>query len=182
MNDSGIALIKKCQSGCQESFDQLYQRYYLMVLKVTREIMGNEHDAEDAFQEIFMRIFTKIGQFRHESSFSSWVRSIAVNACKDMLRSRSRRTTEPLESLEVGIIKSSIRQDEELIMNELLGNLQEKIGCLRKEYQKLIILRYIDGLSYQKIAQLLDCTPSLVKSRLHQARKELKRICQNLYS
>jgi RNA polymerase sigma-70 factor (ECF subfamily) len=182
MNDSGTALIRKCQSGCQESFNQLYQRYHLMVLKVAREIMGNEHDAEDALQEIFMRIFTRISQFRYESSFSSWVRSIAVNACKDMLRSRNRRPTEPLENLEVEIIKSSIRQDEELVMRELLENLQEKIGHLRKEYQKLIILRYIDGLSYQKIAQLLDCTPSLVKSRLYQARKELKRICQNLYS
>ena len=70
--------------------------------------------------------------------------------------------------------------EEELIMKELLENLQEKISLLKKQHQRLIILRYIDGLSYKKISELVGCSEAQVKSRLHQARKRLRRACRNM--
>ena len=81
---------------------------------------------------------------------------------------------------EIGVRALSASQEEELIMKELLENLKEKISHLKKKHQRLIILRYIDGLSYRKMAQLLNCSEAQVKSRLHQARKNLRRICQSL--
>jgi len=183
MVEDEAILIKQCQSGRKETFDALYRKYHKMVLQIARDMMGSEQDAEDVIQEVFMRVLTRIHQFRHESSFSSWVRAIAINACRDMLRSKNRHPADSFEDLiETGKAnvseRLSIIQEEELIMNELLENVYENISCLRKDYQKLIILRYIDGLSYEKIAQLLGYTQSLVKSRLHQARKELRRICK----
>jgi len=186
MDESEVILIKQCQSGCRESFDLLYRKYYSTVLQIARGIMGNEQDAEDAVQEIFARVLDRIGQFRHEASFSSWLRVLATNVCRDILRKRNRHQMESFEELhaagvaEVSERVSSVSQAEELIMNELLENLQEKISRLKKEHQRLVILRYIDGLSYKKIAQLLGCSQSQVKSRLHQARKKLRRACQNL--
>ena len=183
MDEKETLLIRQCQSGCRESFDLLYRRYRLTVLQIARKIMGNEQDAEDAVQEIFERVLDKIGQFRHEASFSSWLRVLAANVCKDILRKKSRHPTESFEDFVVnenGVKAPSISQEESLIMQELLENLQDKIGRLKKEHQRLIVLRYMDGLSYRKIAQLLDCSQSQVKSRLHQARKKLRRACQSL--
>ena len=186
MNKAEAILIKRCQSGCPESFDLLYRNYHSSVLQAARKIMTNEQDAEDAVQEIFTRVLSRIGQFRYEASFSSWLRVLATNVCRDMLRKRNRHPTESLDELgadgetKILIEPSSISQEEELIMRELLENLQEKINRLDKRHQRLIILRYIDGLSYRKIAELVDCSQSQVKSRLHQARKKLRRVCQDL--
>lgn len=186
MDEAEAILIKRCQSGCQESFDLLYRKYRPAALQVARSVMGNEPDAEDAVQEIFARVLGRIGQFRYEASFASWLKVLAVNVCRDMLRKKNRHPTESLEALNangearINTRTSSISQEEELIMKELLENLQEKIGLLKKQHQRLIVLRYIDGLSYKKIAELLGCSQSQVKSRLHQARKKLRRVCQNL--
>jgi RNA polymerase sigma-70 factor (ECF subfamily) len=151
---------------------------------VARAIMGNEQDAEDAVQEIFERVLSRIGQFRYEASFSSWLKVLAANVCKDMLRVKKRHPTEFFEDLcaademKIETNALTISQEEELIMKELLENLHAKISRLKREHQRLIILRYIDGLSYRKISQLLDCSEAQVKSRLHQARKKLRRACQ----
>ena len=148
--------------------------------------MKNEQDAEDAVQEIFSRVLLRIGQFRHEASFSVWLRVLSANVCKDMLRKKNRHPTEPLDDLcaadkmKMESNRLSVSQEEELIMKELLENLQAKISRLKEDHQKLIILRYIDGLSYRKMAQLLDCSESQVKSRLHQARKKLRFACQSM--
>ena len=179
-------LIKQCQSGCHESFDLLYRRYHPAVLKIARKIMVNEQDAEDAVQEVFARVLDRIGQFRYEASFSSWLKVLATNVCRDMLRKRKRRPTESFENLntfdetEIGVRNSSVSQEEELIMKELLENLKEKISLLKEKHQRLIVLRYIDGLSYKKIAQILECSEAQVKSRLHQARRKLRSACQSL--
>lgn len=179
-------LIERCQSGCPESFDLLYRKYHKTVSQIARKVMGNEQDAEDAVQEIFARVLNRIGQFRHEASFYSWLKVLATNVCRDMLRKRNRHPMESFEEMsasgeaEIDMTMSLLSQEEELIMNELLDNLQEKISHLKEKHQRLIILRYIDGLSYRKMAQLLDCSETQIKSRLHQARKNLRRICQNL--
>ena len=186
MVESEAVLIRRCQSGCRESFDLLYRRHGSAVLQIARGIMGNEQDAEDAVQEVFVRVLGKIGQFRSEASFSSWIRVLAANVCRDTLRKMSRHPAASFKDLcaaneaemDEGLLPVS--QAEELVMKELLENLHEKLNRLKKEYQRLIILRYIDGLSYRKIAQLLGCSQPLVKSRLHQARKNLRRICQDL--
>ena len=186
MNETEAILIKRCQSGCPESFDLLYRNYHSSVLQVARKIMTNEQDAEDAVQEIFTRVLSRIGQFRYEASFSSWLRVLATNVCRDMLRKKNRHPIESLEYLcadgdtKITPAASSISQEEELIMKELLEDLQEKISRLKKQHQKLIILRYIDGLSYKRIAELVGCSQAQVKSRLHQARKKLRRVCQDL--
>ena len=138
MNKSEVDLIKRCQSGSREAFDSLYREYHPMVLHIARKIMGNEQDAEDAVQEVFERVLDRIGQFRYEASFSSWLRVLAKNVCRDILRKKGRHPTESLDNLcefdETGITakRYSISQEEELIMKELLENLHEKL--LLSEY------------------------------------------------
>ncbi len=158
MPRDAAVIVKGCRSGHQKSFDLLYRQYHPVILRVAQGIMGNRQDAEDAVQEIFIRVLTRIDQLQDEASLSWWIRALAVNVCRDMLRKRNRRHTESYEELcatgrtAIDNEALSISQDEELIMRELLDDLQRKIGCLKKEHQKLITLRYIDGLSYRKIA------------------------------
>lgn len=180
---SEAILIEQCQSGCQESLDLLYREYRPVVLKITRRFMKNEQDAEDAAQEVFIRVFARINQFRRDAPFSVWIRTLTANLCTDILRREKRRYTESLDQLgEVKVSERilSVSHEEEVIMKELLENLEEKISHLKAEHQKLIILRYVDGLSYRKMAQLLGYSEELVKCRLHQARKNLRRICHDL--
>lgn len=184
MDENEYILIRQCQSGCRESFDLLYRKYHWVIIQVARKLMGNEQDAEDAAQEVFARVLNRIGQFRYEASFSSWLRVLATNVCRDILRKKNRYVTEsfedihPTEKAEIEVRILSVSQEEELIMKELLENLQEKISLLKKEHQRLITLRYIDGLSHKKIALLLGCSPAQVKSRLHQAREKLRHACR----
>ena len=185
---SEAVIVKRCRSRCQGSFDLLYREYRPMILRVAQRIMGNRQDAEDAVQETFARVLTRIHQLHDEASFPWWIRVLSVNVCRDMLRKRNRHHTESYEELcatgrsPTRKEAASVSQDEELIMRELLEDLQRKIGRLKKEHQRVIILRYMDGLSYKKISQLLGCSESLVKSRLHRALKNLRRICKDLES
>ncbi|MFN4245730.1 MAG: RNA polymerase sigma factor [Brevinematia bacterium] len=179
---SDQALISLIKSGDKEAFALLVKRYEKKILNILYLQLGNIPDLEDLAQEVFIKVFKNIGNFRGESQFYTWLYRIAMNISYDYKR-KNRETyslDEPLkedeeDTFEKVLSDSSIEDPLSVIeTEELKEKLRKFIKELPKEYQEVLVLREYEGLSYEEIAKILNCPIGTVESRLFRARKELK--------
>ncbi len=146
-------------------FDQLYREYRGRVFSTACRMVSNRTDAEDITQEVFIKVFRKLGQFRGDAKLSTWIYRITVNACLDFRRRRRRSETVPLdESLEAGSVGLSFRRLVEAAIPELPP------GC-----REVFVLHDIQGLKHNEIGEVLGITEGASKSQLHRARGLLRR-------
>ena len=186
-SDPDRALVLACQAmepqGLEGAFRELYVAYRDRVYNVCYRVTGNATDALDAAQETFGVLFRRIGDFRFESRFSSWVYRIAVNTSIDLKRRAATRTWASLDALQA---PSSGRQveiaDEDLegpqasaSRHELEDEVQRAIDRLSPKMRAITVLRYLEGLSYDEIAETLGISLGTVKSRLSRAHAALDR-------
>lgn len=190
-SDPDRVLIQRCQAtpagGLEGSFRELYDLYKDRVYNVCYRITGNSADALDAAQETFGILFRKIEGFRYESKFSSWVYRIAVNASIDLKRRVSSRRITSLDSIRDGetreFDRSRIDPSEEDGLGplrqagkrELEIEVQHAILRLSPKMRAITVLRYIEDLSYEQIAETLQISIGTVKSRLARAHQALDR-------
>jgi len=148
-------------------------------------MMGNQDDASDVAQEVFIKIYKSIGSFKKQSAFSTWVYKITINTCRDELRKqKNKRNTISLDQsicLEDNEVERQIQSNDptpELVAEKReTGKLiKEAIFNLSDEYKEVVILRDIQGFSYSDIAKILNCPEGTVKSRINRARGMLKDI------
>jgi RNA polymerase sigma-70 factor (ECF subfamily) len=182
-------LVSACQgtqpTGLDGPFRELYDQYKDRVYNVCYRITGNATDALDASQETFGIMFRKIGEFRFESKFSSWVYRIAVNASIDHKRRSGTRWLPSIETREDARGAESTRfdvRDERIEMpaaaasrHELEIEIQTAIGKLSPKMRAITVLRYVESLSYEEIAEVLQISLGTVKSRLSRAHEALDR-------
>ena len=188
--DPDTRVIEACQKGAPKGlegpFRELYDLYKDRVYNVCYRITGNATDALDASQETFGIVFRKLGEFRFESKFSSWVYRIAVNASIDLKRrSQARRLTSIEAIQEHRTVSGGPRYDpldEKVEMpmaaasrRELEQEVQRAIGRLSVKLQAITVLRYVESLSYEEISQTLQISIGTVKSRLSRAHQVLDR-------
>lgn len=177
-------LIQKCKEGDIDSFELLIESYQQRVYNIALRMLGNKEDASDIAQEVFIKIYKSIAGFKEEASLSTWIYRIATNVCLDELRKRKKTkvisidSTIQLEDSEVSMQMPDERPqpDELLTQKELKQEVQKAINDLKEEHKTVIILRDINGYSYEEIAKILDCTLGTVKSRINRARNTLKNI------
>ena len=182
--DQEKALIQKCKQGDIDSFEMLIECYQQKVYNIALRMLGNKEDASDIAQEVFIKVYKSIGGFKEEASLSTWIYRIATNVCLDELRKRKKTkivsidSTIQLEESEVSMQMPDERPqpDELLTQKELKQEVQKAINNLKEEHKTVIILRDINGYSYEEIAKILDCTLGTVKSRINRARNALKSI------
>lgn len=175
-------LIARCQQGDMDAFEQLLARYEKKVYTIAYKYMNNPEDASDMAQEALMKAYQSITRFRGESSFGTWIGRITSNQCLDELRKRKKLQVTSLDAeveLENGSVQKEIADtgdtpEEYAIRQETAGDMQTMIGQLREEYRVVLILRELEGHSYEEIAQLLSCSLGTVKSRISRARSYLK--------
>lgn len=188
--DPDAALIQACQAapvpGLEGPFRELYDAYKDRVYNVCYRITGNATDALDASQETFGILFRKLSDFRFQSKFSSWVYRIAVNAAIDVKRRGQARRMTSLEGLQersgVGRSPRFDPADEEIEMplasasrHELESQIQLTISRLSPKLRAITVLRYVENLSYEEIAETLQISLGTVKSRLARAHDVLDR-------
>ena len=188
--DIDIALVEACQAnpegGLDGPFRELYERFKDRVYNVCFRITGNATDALDASQETFGILYRKVGEFRFQSKFSSWVYRIAVNASIDLKRRSSARKLISLDALEdaggpTRRAGSELRDDAiEMPMasasrGELEMEIQRAISRLSPKLRTVTVLRYTESQSYQEISQTLQISLGTVKSRLARAHDALDR-------
>ncbi|MGQ9525205.1 MAG: sigma-70 family RNA polymerase sigma factor [Armatimonadota bacterium] len=172
------------------SFEELVARYERRIYNLILRQVGDPEDAADLAQETFVKAFRAFGQFRGESSVFTWLCRIALNLCKNRFRQRDRMRSvagvsieEMAESEEPGQAPQEVpdwsQSPERLYeQRELADRVQEAIANLPREYREVVVLRDLQHLSYQEIAQVTGLTLENVKTRLHRGRLMLRRMLE----
>lgn len=179
MQEDEREIVKRCQSGDAHAFEQLFYKYQEKVYNIAYRMMGNRQDAEDVTQEVFFRVYQKLASFKFKSAFSTWLYRITANLCLDEIRRKKRSIEEVFSQDELYSFCSNFNPEDKVIADEEQALLWEAINSLKTEYRIIIILRDIEGLSYKELKQVLKCSMGRVKSRLHNARRELKTILKD---
>jgi len=169
-------LLAGCRAGKPEALNELVRRYHTAVLRVCVSLLGSR-DVDDLVQDIFIKILRRLDTFAGRSALFTWMYEITVNHCRDELRRRKRQRWFSLQSLPAetveGIKADEVSASERLETEELHAHLHAALNRLEPKYRELIVLRDLEGLSYEEIAQIQKLDEKLVKSRLYQARQAL---------
>lgn len=172
-------LIDQCLAGRTEAFGELVERYQDRLYGTLVHILGSAHDARDVAQDAFVLAFQRLESFRRESAFYSWLFRIAYNAAVSHHR-RRRRTTTSLDTRRntTGDEPTDERADanpsQPIESQERQAQVRQALAELAEDYRTAILLRERDDLTYEEIAQIMDCPVGTVRSRIHRARMELK--------
>jgi len=166
------AWIQRARQGNKAAFAQLLAAYQRPVYNLAYRMLGNGAEAEDAAQEVFLRVYTRLHTYDPSRKFASWVLSIASHYCIDMLRRRKHHPA----SLEEETTYEQLpdfgpRPDQQALTHERSQEVQRMVDALPTDYRLVIVLRYWYSLSYEEIAKTVHSTESAIKSRLHRARE-----------
>ena len=175
-----VQIVQRVLQGDVNAFEKLVLEYEKSVYAITQRMTGNAEDAADMTQETFIKAYNSLSSFRGDSKFSVWLYRIATNVCLDFLRSRSRKPTVSLsvedddgEEVELDIADES-QSPERLLERGLTRDaVRRGLDALSPEYRQILLLREIQGLSYEEIADALTLEVGTVKSRIFRARKRL---------
>ena len=171
------ALVERVQQGDKKAFNLLVSRYQNRVAGLlTRYVSPN--DIPDVVQESFIKAYRSIGSFRGDSAFYTWLYRIAVNTAKNYLTAQGRRPpnedilAEEAESYDVGSnLRDVATPENEMLSNELKKIVFDTIKGLQEDLRTAITLREIEGLSYEEIAEIMECPVGTVRSRIFRARE-----------
>ena len=174
------AIVRKVLGGDANAFETLVLEYEKNVYNIALRMTGNSEDAADMTQEAFIKAYNSLQSFRGDSKFSVWLYRIVSNVCLDLLRSKNRRPTVSLsvedddgEDTQLDVADES--QSPELLLDRKLtrDSVRRGLDSLPPDYRQILLLREIQGLSYDEIAQALSLEVGTVKSRIFRARKRL---------
>lgn len=185
MNSSETLLINKSKKGDIEAFEELIKEYKKVAYNIALRILKNKEDAEDISQESMIKIFKSIDKFNMESSFKTWLYRIVVNTCLDFKRKAKENTISVDQPVQAGYdefyidLKDETPSTEEIIEKKQMKEMvMEAIYKLDDDFKTIIILRDINGFSYEEISEILSCNIGTVKSRISRGRHKLKEILE----
>lgn len=179
--DNVKLLVKRSQKGDTGAFEQLVTMYQDRIYALSYQLTGNYADAQDLAQNVFIRAYRALPGFRNEADFGTWLHRIAVN-----LSINEKRRKKPDVSLDNPVqtdegemprlVASNGDSPEEAYEKKEFSNMvREALWELSEEHRAVLVLREMQGYSYDEIAQMLDCTLGTVKSRINRARQALKK-------
>lgn len=170
-----------------DQFGALMKRYETKLLRYIRRFTGvNRDEAEDILQEVFIKVYKNLNDFDPELSFSSWIYRISHNEAIDHIRSARKRKTMPLELDEeeskslIHFLKSEIDLAKEFEQKEMVRKIQKAISMLSPKFREVLILRYIEDLNYNEIADILKMPNGTVGTLVNRAKKQFKQIAIKL--
>ena len=167
--------IDACAAGRLEGLEHLYEAYRSPVFRTCLRLLGDAPSAEDAAQEVFLRVFERIGTFDRRAAFSTWLYRLTVNHCLNLLERAQRRATLPME--DVPEPHDPAREPESACLRaEGETLLLRALERLPTDHRTMLVLREIEELSYREIADILEVPVGTVMSRLCRAREALRRI------
>jgi RNA polymerase sigma factor RpoE len=172
-------LVERAQAGDRHAFDQLVSKYQRKLGRLLSRFIRDSAEIEDVTQEAFVKAYRALPSFRGDSAFYTWLYRIGINTAKNYLVAQGRRapTSTQFDSEEAETFESAdqlrdINTPESLLMSKQIGEtVNSAIDALPEELRRAIVLREIDGLSYEEIADMMDCPIGTVRSRIFRARE-----------
>lgn len=169
------------RKGQYAAFEELVRRYRNDVYGLAYHYVRNREDAWDVAQDVFIKAHRAMAKFRGDSSFKTWILRITANRCKDFFKKRRLKTVSLEDSVSDARLESSAaRPDEEMASSELGRQIQEALDTLSDKHKTAFVLRELEGLSYEQMADVMKCSPGTVMSRLFHARKKLQQALQSM--
>ncbi len=178
------ALIRAAQQGDQEAFAQLVRSYDRAVLRLAMNLLRNAEDAQDVYQEAFLRVYRNLGSFRLDASFQTWLYRIVTNLCLDHLRRRKVRREDsaaaeghedqpdPVENLREE--RPDVDPQRSLLSKELRGRIQEALAGLTPRERAVFELRHYQGLRLRQIGEILGTTEEAAKNCLFRVTQKMR--------
>lgn len=185
MERSDQDLVRATRRGDREAFRELVERYQRKIVSVAIGMVHNPDEAMEIAQETFTKAYQNLGQFKGDSSFYAWLYRIAFNMAIDHQRREQRRPTVPLDERAGGggeVIGEALAQQsgigndpfKRVQSREIGARVAQAINELTPDHKAVILLREVEGLSYEEISRVMQCSKGTVMSRLHYARKKLQ--------
>lgn len=185
-------ILQRCKNKDTQAFGYFVQKYQSSVFHTIFRMIGNYQEAADLTQDVFIKAFRAIPNFRGDSSFRTWIYRIAINLCISQRRKYAINTVSRAFSINASlstkqgeieiepVSQASKDPVQILIQKETMIEIEKAIQSLAEDFRAVILLREIEGLSYEEIAEILEIPKGTVRSRLHRARAELQGKLQEL--
>jgi RNA polymerase sigma-70 factor (ECF subfamily) len=179
-------LVDRCRQGDRESFAQLMRLHERQIYNFTYRMLGDEEEAEDLTQDIFVAAFKGIRKFRGEAKFSTWLYRIALNQTRNRIKYLSRRDFFAKQSRRVQYRQESPWENPDLLPDSaptpeqwtltksMAAQVQECLNQIPPQARQILVMRDVQGFSYEELSVMLSLNPGTVKSRLHRARSALQ--------
>lgn len=165
-------IIRLVKQGKVDKFSLLVERYQQKIFGLCYRMLGNQHDGEDAAQEVFFKAYQKLATFNQTAKFSTWLYRIGVNTCYDYLRKNKNKKEEiELTSVEM----KEYGPEEKYQEKEKVEEIKRAVGKLSQEQQVIVHLHLFGDLSYEAIAEILKISPEAAKMRYYRARASLQK-------
>jgi RNA polymerase sigma-70 factor (ECF subfamily) len=173
-------LVLRVQQGDKKAYDLLVIKYQHKIIQLVNRYVKDPSEAQDVAQETFIKAYRALGSFRGDAAFYTWLYRIAINTAKNYLVSRARRNSnyevdiDDAEQIENAPQLQGMDTPERLLLNdEIIETIKTAIDNLPEEMRMAIMLREFDGLSYEAIAEAMDCPVGTVRSRIFRAREAI---------
>ena len=181
-DQSDKELVQRAQRGERGAFDLLVLKYQHKVIKLVARLLRDPTEAEDVAQEAFVKAYRALGSFRGDSAFYTWLYRIAVNTARNTMAARQRRPLDYEAGLSEGeqaVVESRQRHvdtpEASVLSAEIRETINETVEQLPEDLRTAIVLREVEGLSYEEIAAAMDCPVGTVRSRIFRAREAIDR-------
>ena len=179
--EADLQLVARVQSGDREAFGLLVSKYQRKLLRLVMRLVRDPAEAEDVTQEAFIKAYRALPNFRGESAFYTWLYRIGVNTAKNWLVAHGRRmpvmseiVDDESEGIEEGVLLRDDETPDRVLMSRQIGEtVNAAMEALPEDLRTAISLREIEGLSYEEIAQVMDCPIGTVRSRIFRAREAI---------
>jgi RNA polymerase sigma-70 factor (ECF subfamily) len=175
MDDS--TLVGKCLAGDPRSYGQIVDKYSARILNLGYAMLGSRQDAEDVAQEAFVRAFRSLPRFEKRAKFSSWLYQIAINLCRDRLKSKSRQARPAEEEALAHLDAGPDEQAPRVVLQQELGQkMADAVNRLPVLYREAFVLRHLQGVDYAEIGAITGVPADTVRVRAYRARELLREL------
>jgi len=178
-----IVLINGFKDGDISSFEEIVLKYQDKIYNLCRHMLQNAHDAEDAAQDVFIKAYQNLNRFKPEASLLTWLYRIAINTCIDYSRKpffeSLFKTSKEGDVFAIDQLSNSPSPERLYESKQISHAIQLALGRLSEKLRTVIVLKEIEGFSYEEIAEILEVSIGTVKSRISRAREELKELLIN---
>tara|TARA_B110000503_G_scaffold129120_1_gene201005 strand:+ start:1396 stop:2004 length:609 start_codon:yes stop_codon:yes gene_type:complete len=179
--DIDAALVTRVQQGDKKAFDLLVLKYQRKIIRLLSRMIRDQNEIEDVAQEAFIKAYKALPQFRGDSAFYTWLYRISINTARNWLSQNSRRPSSPNMNVsendetfsEIDNLTDSHTPEAEMVSREIAASVNQTIESLPEELRQAIVMREIDGMSYEDIALAMSCPIGTVRSRIFRAREAI---------
>jgi len=179
-------VIERAKGGDMAAFEQIIEHHQRRVITTAWRMLGNSEDARDAAQEVFLRVYKYLRGFRSDQDFAAWLYRIVINVCRDHARIRSRHSGFASFEVEQELgsfdsLASTGNIESEMIQAQQRAMIDEALKTLSKKERAAIVLRDLEGLSTEKVAEVLGSSQTTVRSQISSARAKIKKYRERVF-